>query len=291
MQIFKTLKPYVSFIAILSIVLVFTACSLQTPKSEMANQSVASIEPTVVQATETPSYRFAPADAIAADYDEVSFWFSPAVARSWKAEYVPQGPGSSSSAGPVSHTDPEHIIFKLNDYVAPSQSTADILQPRIYIYPAVEMSEQNQGAGIQIQALQAYLATPPADLMDLSAEIPFLPLVNGAQVLHTQVKFLDFQNGSGVRFITSIAQGFVPIGNGAIFYTYQGLTSDGAYYVAVLMPVTNPILDGGPPDNFMDDPISYVQGIAEQLDRQPSSSYTPDLSSLDAIIETLLVRP
>lgn len=280
-------KGRVYFGAVVLVTLVLTACSAAEPTEEpMAVQETAEVMP-----TETPVYLSAPEGAIVADYDQVSFWFSSDIAWTWSAEYIPEGPGSSSSAGPVSHTDPEHFIFHLNDYVRVTQDYNPNLKGWIYVYPAPAMAEQNLGAKGRIEGLQDYLAAPPANLMDQTQQIPFLPLINGSQVFHSQVKFLDFQNGRGVRFITTIAQGFVPLSNGGIFYTYQGLTEDGAYYVAMIMPAANILLEGGPPEGYMDDPVGYFTGLAEQLDRQPASTFTPDLAALDALVESLLVRP
>ena len=235
---------------------------------------------------------------IIADYDQVSFWFPADVARNWSVEYIPQGPGSSTSAGPVEHTDPEHIIFSLDFYPISASSPKSLHRPLIYVYPAVQMSEQNPIAGTRIEGLRRFLDSPPENLMDQSEDIPFLPLFNAAQVFHTQVKFVDFQNGQGVRYLTMYSQGPMPVVNAGIFYTYQGLTNDGQYYIAAYLPVNhsslktyaNDVMDAEG-DAFMTDPMNYINGVSEQLDRQPSYTFTPDLSALDAMIESLLVRP
>ena len=45
--------------------------------------------------------------------------------------------------------------------------------------------------------------------------------------MHSQVQYLDFKNGTGVRYLTQFDQGILPINNYELVYTYQGLTSDG----------------------------------------------------------------
>lgn len=236
--------------------------------------------------------------SVQADFDAISFSFGASIASSWTAEIIPQGLGSQPGAGPVDHTDPEHIVFSLDNYALPETCCNPLNQPRIYVYPADQMSAQNPFAAPRIADLRTYLSNPPADLMDQSEAIPFLPLFNAAQVYHTQVQFVDFQNGKGVRYLTQYAQSPMPVNNASIFYTFQGLTTDGAYYVAVTMPVTHPSLSAHPEDAattegdaFMTDAVNYINEKTQQLDAQSPNSFTPDLAALDAMLQSMLVRP
>jgi hypothetical protein len=71
------------------------------------------------------------------------------------------------------------------------------LKPQVFIYPVAELATYNTTAGQMAADLQALLEDQhPVDQM------PFLPLINAAQVMRTQVQYLDFQNGSGVRYLT-----------------------------------------------------------------------------------------
>lgn len=87
--------------------------------------------------------------------------------------------------------------------------------------------------------------------------LPFLPLFNAHQVMHTSLQYLDFKNGTGLRYLTWFSQGIMPINNYELIYTNQGLTSDGKYYVAAVLPVTHPNLPsdgkvtGNEPPEFM----------------------------------------
>jgi hypothetical protein len=109
----------------------------------------------------------------------------------------------------------------------------------------------------------------------------------------------DFQNGSGVRFLTQFAQDTAVINNEEILYTFQGLTNDGAYYVSATFPVSHPSL---PPDGtiypnnwdyweFTDNYMDYSMDVENQLNKEPPFTFFPDLFILDEMIETLLVAP
>jgi hypothetical protein len=73
-------------------------------------------------------------------------------------------------------------------------------------------------------------------------QLPTVPFFNAAQVFASNVQPISFQNGSGIRFVTEYAQGFVSINNQDLFYHFQGFTDDGNYYMVAVLPVTSPVL-------------------------------------------------
>jgi hypothetical protein len=100
-----------------------------------------------------------------------------------------------------------------------------------------------------------------------------------------------------VRFITFYAQGIGPITNDALFYTFEGMTTDGKYVVSVQFPVKASIL----PDSFDPTTFDYNQFMAtyadymattvNDLDLLQSQDYTPNLDTLDALIQSIQVGP
>ena len=125
------------------------------------------------------------------------------------------------------------------------------------------------------------------------SEMPFLPMWPAAQVFASNLEFVDFQNGSGVRFLTMYGQDMTPINNQSLFYTFQGLTDDGRYYVSAILPITHPELPG---DSMVDDWQSFEQSYQtymtetlEWLVAQPTTSFNPSLTDLDSMITTILV--
>ena len=63
-----------------------------------------------------------------------------------------------------------------------------------------------------------------------------LPLMNAVQQMHTRVEYVQFKGGEGVSYLAQYAQGPVPVNNGELFYTFQGLTDDGEFYVSAILP-------------------------------------------------------
>jgi len=182
---------------------------------------------------------------------------------------------------------PQHTRVTLEGYPI----TNHLMQPQIFIYPVEELKAANEGAGQIVASLQTLLQTPQE-----MPNMPFLPLFNAAQVMHAHVQYLDFQNGQGVRYLTEFDQGIVPINNHELIYTYQGLTSDGKYYVAAVLPVNHPSLpadetvSGNEPAEFTSDFPAYLANVAGTLNTQAAATFTPDLTLLDAMMSSLEIR-
>jgi hypothetical protein len=158
-------------------------------------------------------------------------------------------------------------------------------------YPLKDLGKVNEGAGKIAASLQTLLQSPQE-----ITNMPFLPLVNAKQVMHAHIQYLDFKNGQGVRYLTEFSQGIVPINNYELIYTYQGLTSDGQYYVAAVLPVNHPSLPadgkvtGKEPPEFNTDYPTYLANVARALDPQAANTYTPDLTQLDAMMRSLEIK-
>jgi hypothetical protein len=131
----------------------------------------------------------------------------------------------------------------------------------------------------------------------LEGPIPFLPLFNAGSLKQTQVKYLAFQNGEGVRNLTHFSQAYMPISDRTIFYTFQGVTGDGAYYVSLVLPVHHPSLPadegqipGGDVDAFSNNFERYAKEVEEQPDEQADFTFIPKLALFDALVQSLLIN-
>ncbi len=187
-----------------------------------------------------------------------------------------------SADAPYWSAAPQHQRLTLQGYPV----TDHLMQPRIFIYPTADFVGVNETAVRTITALQNLLqARQPVERM------PFLPLGNELQAMHAQMQYLNFRNGQGVRFLTQFNQGPTPINNVQLIYTFQGLTGDGKYYIAAVLPVSHPELPFSvqQADNVSDFP-AYVAQIVAWLDQQPASSFTPDLTKLDALVQSIEVK-
>jgi hypothetical protein len=245
-----------------------------TPVVPGSSTSAANPQPTLPVLEPTATEAPVPAEgSITLDYA--------ALAQDVTVETVPAQPASPDA--PYWATGPEYRLLTLQGYPV----TNSLHKPQIFVYPVADMASANEGMAMIAADLQTLLQTrQPGE------NLPYLPLYNAGQVMHAQVQFLDFKNGTGVRFLTQHDQGILPINNYELVYTFQGLTADGRYYIAAVLPVTHPDLpssDAVNPD-LVDDFQGYLARTAAMLDGQPADSFMPDLNVLDALVRSLEVH-
>jgi hypothetical protein len=207
------------------------------------------------------------------------------------SEMVPAG-GAGDAQAPPWAIYPEHRRFTLESYAGP----ADLLRPTIQVFPTEAYRAVSPLADDAIAALQDLLAAQPAT----PESIPVLPVQNAVQLLRAQVQYLAFDSGRGVRFLTFYAQNAAPLSNPGLLYVYQGLTDDGRYVVSAILPVSAPILDPAAPavpfptadasGGFQPEAYeAYLAALVERLNTVGPAEVTPDLSQLDALVQSLQV--
>jgi hypothetical protein len=169
-----------------------------------------------------------------------------------------------------------------------------LLDPKIYIFPSAEYGSMLDFVQQDINTLKLIIANQSAEGM---GELPLLPPQYAQQLFHSNFKHIQFQNGQGIRYITQYAQAYVPINNHDVFYTFQGITSDGKTYISLILPVNNPVLqaDEGPiPGSdftaFSNNFETYLTGIKTQLNASPDDSFTPNLQLLDEMVQSLTLK-
>jgi hypothetical protein len=268
------------------------ACNATATTTPATSAPVATLPPQptlqplpTVEPTQTPAPTSTPETIGNASYDQISFNYDLSLASTVTATTVPGQPPNSDAPWDV---HPDYVEFNLVGY----PSTNNYHKPHIDVYPVAEYGQINDGAQETIDSLKQLLADKPA----APENIPLLPIFNAAQVFRAQIQYVAFQNGEGVRFVTQYDQALIPINNQEVFYTFQGLTDDGQYYVAAIFPVAASMLpDTGQLPNdqwqaFSDNFQSYIQNTTQQLGALKSSDFNPDLSLLDALVQSLQVK-
>src|SRR5690606_7370222 len=100
--------------------------------------------------------------------------------------------------------------------------------------------------------------------------------------------------------LTHYSQGPDPVLDRLVFYTFQGLTSDGQFYVSAFFPVETGIFPREPaPCSQCGDPdqdpfvewTAVLRGQLVQLNAQPEEAFAPSLTLLDDVIRSIRVAP
>lgn len=201
-----------------------------------------------------------------------------------RCEQVPEEIESSFMGAPA------FTRLRFVDYpVSPSFHEA-----QINVFPSDDYRGINAEAADRIDELQQLLRRKPAQV---ERPYPFLPVWNAGQMMAAKFEYLEFDGGEGIRYITQYGQAAWPINNQDLFYTFQGLTSDGEYYISAVLPISNPELpDDGDSyisdqyEDFINAYIEYLDEIQQQLEASALKSFNPSISSLDAVMMTLSVR-
>lgn len=170
-------------------------------------------------------------------------------------------------------------------------------EPRIFVYPVDEYIQVNPDVAGIVEELHTIINSPDQPKPEY---LPFLPTFNAGQVFHSNEQSLSFQNGTGIRFLTQFAQAPYPANNQSLFYTFQGLTSDGAYYISAILPINAAFLsaDGNPDtplpadgvpfdwNNFENGP-AHFELVKQKLNATDPNAFNPALTSLDELIQSI----
>ena len=290
-------------IAILTtLCLLLTACSLpftinwNTPTAapqqdtQVANPTEAPMEPTVAPPTAAPAFE-------GTEYNLGNVYMVvPACLAVVPSGVIEPAVPYDPMGGPMEY-HPAYRSITFSGYPLSDKFFA----PGINVYPVAEFAAMGDVVGPRVSELTGMLVAQPAD----PNSIPFLPVFNAAQVFHAQVGYFPFQNGSGVRFLTEYAQYYAPMNNHDLFYTYQGLTSDGNYWISAIFPINTSYLQElydstqVPPDGLAaptwDSPTyeadmqAYYVTMIDRLNNTPDGNFTPAIDCLDQFMRSLNV--
>jgi hypothetical protein len=224
---------------------------------------------------------------VSASFNGISFVYPSTLAGQAAGENVP---ASAARPGfPFISQIPEHIRFRFESYS--NEKTG--LKPQVIVVSVDKLREIQPGAGNLIALLRTIMSIKPELLIDYMGMLPF---VDTSDMMFAQVEAVEFQNGNGVRFLTQYSPNKEPINNLQLFYTFQGLTDDGKYYVATVLPVSYPDLPDLPTDitgqeraDLERDYPAYLERIKSMLDDAPAESFLPDLAVLDEMIASLQI--
>jgi hypothetical protein len=270
-----------ALVIILVILAVTLACSSTGNELNVATQvalTMAAVNSTPAVATVNPACN-------AVEYNGITLCYDPSIAQGVTTTTIPaaNAPDDPWFAAPQT----EQIEFT-------GYSTGQKFhKPQVQVYSVEEFMSQNPNSAEDITKLQQYIANQP----NIPAgPIPFLPPWNAMQLFNLMPAFVNFQNGQGIRYLAEYGQYSAPVNNTDLFYTFQGITNDGKYYVSVILPVTHPSLppdyqvDKALQDQILADYQAYLAGILPGLSAQSLNSYSPNITLLDAMIQSMKIH-
>jgi hypothetical protein len=233
--------------------------------------------------TPAPTMKAALPAATNTTCNELSFFLNSRLAKSAKCETIP----ASSGAMPFD-TYPMYTKVTLSGYPIAGR----MMLPVISVYSVEKFTELlPEVVSADISTVQTVIAGGSAD-----GDLPILPVQNANQLFVAQFALLPFQNGSGIGYVTQYAQAYVPINNNDMFFSFQGLTSDGKYWVSVILPISHPSLweNRGDPSNTIyttinDNPESYYAQMSAEINSKGPRTFIPMLTLLTDLVNSILI--
>ncbi len=181
---------------------------------------------------------------------------------------------------------PEHYEIALQGY----KISDTFWEPKITIYPIAPFQQLAPDAiNSQISTLNSLLAEKPA-VIEKSA---FLPSVNAGALIKARPFYYDddFLDIRGYSMITQFGQSFWPINNHDMFYTFQGMTTDGKYWVSMNFPITQQNLPSNGDyiqnqdfEEFANTFQDYVTQTRTMLDDADSITFNPSLEEFEMVV-------
>jgi len=199
---------------------------------------------------------------------------------------------------PGTRAAPAHLLVVLDPATLPDPAWPEARA--LIVYPAADWSRTYARLGRAnddpVAALRRLLVDEPTDV---KIEFPPAPAHEGArEVLRTAIRYLEFQGGRGVRFLTVYQADPLPIADRDVVYVFQGLTDDGRYWVTLNLPVTAralPTADAALAgladyDRFLAGHESYLADVVRKLSAASPDSFAPRLERVDGMLESLAIR-
>lgn len=289
---------------LLALLLTATACNLPvaTPAATApanGETAVSQSAPATLEVTDAPTE--APVEATTqaptvnagnlVSANGVSFYYDPSLAGGVSATIQPAAPYSDSL--PYWEITSEQAVFTFENYlIGDHLHTAAI---RVFSLDEYVLAFDSE---ILIDEA-ASLATLIADRDEAyQGQVAIFPQWPAAEMMSSNFSYLDFNGGSGVRFLAQHGQAALPINNHEIAYIFEGFTSDHRWYVQAVFPINHPLLQadssqipGGDYEAFveMSNYQAYITGIRDLLESQPDDSFTPNLELLDALVRSITI--
>jgi hypothetical protein len=216
----------------------------------------------------------------------ISFEFDASLAGTVDLTLIP------ASEEDFMYSHPTYLQFILNH---PNDAADSFSRGYLTVFSVERYRQIDSMAGDIVNTLAEMLATGSTETTDF--ELPYLPFVNAGQLFHSNVHLVSFKNGEGIRYLTMHVQDLAPILNEGLLYTFQGLTNDKQYYISFSIPVSHPALTDTWDEyfadldylEFSDNFRAYLEQDREILDGSPDTTFSPPLTILDQLVESIMV--
>jgi hypothetical protein len=198
---------------------------------------------------------------------------------------VPYDPNTPPTAQPA------HIEFRFSHYYPTLFPPATVAAPTVYVYRTATFAAYKWD--VAEHSLAAILHTHPN--LAKTKQLPLLPSIPAGQVFHAQAAYRSFASGQGISYLAYYAQDVSPVTANRLIYAFQGISTDGRYYLSAVFPVHVAFLPSEMPSNL--DYNAFARGFEQYLSKlvqrlnAPSASQnvTPRPAMLNALMASVAI--
>jgi hypothetical protein len=232
-------------------------------------------------------------------FDGIAFAFSEEIASGVQIETVEAGTNVSPFMIQAAESPP-HTLFTFLDYIPSDAEEIDrenLRAPVIRIYETADLPhfELNGRTYADEAAALADLLDQRPDLT-AEASLPFLPLIPGIQTLNARPRYVQNDSVHGIAYLTHRADRAGIVLEGRVFYTFQGFSKDGRFYLSAWLSVDSGVLPvvfnaKADFDAIMENYDLYKEARITALTWQEPDAFYPPLGDLDALFDSFSVAP
>ncbi|MFQ5942723.1 MAG: hypothetical protein ACE5JF_04145 [Anaerolineales bacterium] len=226
----------------------------------------------------------APTGAASVTQDRITLFYDPSLILDITADTVP----AVLEPGPFVDPHPDYISF----YLILDSGAVSVVRVQDY-------ADLSDSAEEELQRLKEMIAARPSQVQECIPQPPLSAFYTTCshQQFNANIEYVNFQNGSGVRFVTVYAiQDAVPVSNEHLAYVFQGLTEDERYYVSAGFHITHRDLEEFvaeiPQEVYADTSglalRQYFEGYEAMLNAA-EGRYQPLLSRFDEMLGSLRI--
>jgi|FLYN01.1.fsa_nt_gi hypothetical protein len=220
-------------------------------------------------------------------FDGINLTFDPALAGNVN---LTRYPGDPAELG-FGFAEPVHTQFTFYNAFPVPESIGDAIGGvRVYRTADFEGYEEHEN---RLAALQSLLEERP-DLADFEAlhtedananALPFIPVYAAAQVIRARTQYIETDEVEGIAYLTIYQEGVEPFERA--LWTFQGISSDGAYYIAAIFNVTSDVFPADSSDFAPERFNEYRAKMVAWLNEAEPASFAPGLPALEALVESI----
>jgi hypothetical protein len=225
-------------------------------------------------------------------FNGFSFSFDPALAANVNMTQLPGDPVESAGPGFSDAANTQFILYQPGDF---DDSLFDTGGVRLYRMADIA---QYDFLLAEVERVQGLLDERP-ELSEFEPAIndpsvgglPYMPILTHGQTLTARAQYVETSAVTGISYLTNVSAALEPFTRRSFFYTFQGISADGEYYITVTIILDTALFDealeGFDPAKFQEEWPTYLAESITTLNEAEPADFSPSLDLIDALVKSI----